>query len=68
VTIRSWREADADELSATIAASIGHLRLFRALGFRLVGAQAREVTAPAETGVHRIRRVARADWVARTAT
>ena len=40
----------------------------RGLGFRLVGAEAREAKAPAETGVHRIWRVTRAEWIARSPT
>lgn len=40
----------------------------RGLGFRLAGDESREAKAPAETGVHRIWRVTRADWTARAPT
>ena len=40
----------------------------RGLGFRLVGEQAQDAKAPAETGVHRIWRVTRAEWTTRAPT
>lgn len=36
----------------------------RALGFRHVGDEPREIKAPAETGVHRIWRITRPEWTA----
>ena len=40
----------------------------RGLGFRLVGEEVREGKAPAETGVHRVWRVTRAEWTTRAPT
>ncbi|MGH8889777.1 MAG: GNAT family N-acetyltransferase [Acidothermaceae bacterium] len=40
----------------------------RALGFRHVGDEAREIKAPAETGVHRIWRITRPEWTAARST
>lgn len=73
--LRSWRLTDAEALSAAIEENLDHLRPFLAsssddasagvparLGFRRVAEESREPKAPAETGVHVVWRVTRAEW------